>query len=505
MATVRLNVAANFVGRIWTTALGFLFIPVYLRFLGIEAYGLVGFYSTLQAVFGLLDLGLSITIHREMARLTAEGDRVQQRDLLRTLEAVYWGVSLTIGLGVLLLAPLIATHWVHAEHLTAGSITMAIRLMGIVICMQLPWGFYQGALMGLERQVFINGTLIVMGTLRSAGAALVLWLVSPTIGAFFLWQAAVSITHTAWVARAAWRTIPGASPRFVPQYLRTVWIFAATIAANALIGTVLTQMDKVVLSRLLTLEQFGYYALAGSIASIAWLAIVPVNQALFPRFTQLVQLRDEGTLATVYHRAAQTLAVVILPLSVTIVFFAWGLIATWTRNPVAADNTVLVVRLLIIGTTLNGIASLAGQLQAAAGWPQLVMFTNLISAILLVPSMVFASSRFGPAGAAGVWILLNSGYLIFTIPIMHRRLLRGELGRWYWQDVLLPAIAAVVAAGGVRLLVPDAATGLPLLAASAAAWLLASIATVAVAPLVRSAVMLLVAERPWLHLSWSRS
>ena len=66
------NIIANYVGRTWTVALGILFIPVYLRFLGIEAYGLVGFYMALSGVLGILDLGIGSTMNRELARLSAK-------------------------------------------------------------------------------------------------------------------------------------------------------------------------------------------------------------------------------------------------------------------------------------------------------------------------------------------------------------------------------------------------------------------------------------------------
>jgi O-antigen/teichoic acid export membrane protein len=493
MATVRLNVVANFVGRIWTTALGFLFIPVYLKCLGIEAYGLVGFFSTLQAVFGLLDLGLSATINREMARLSVGNSRGEQRDLLRTLELVYWGVSLSLGLGVLVLAPAIATRWVHPEHLSAVSVTRAVRLMGIVIAMQFPWGFYQGGLFGLQRQVFLNTAVVITGTLRSAGAALVVWRVSPTVEAFFLWQALVSIVQTSWLALATWRAVPGpTAPRFRPAVLRAVWVFAATVAANALIGTVLTQLDKVLLSRLLTLEEFGYYALAGAAGSIVWLAILPVNQALFPRFVELVQTDDTRLLATVYHRASQTINVLIVPMSATVAFFSYELIAAWTRSATTAAHTSLIVKILIVGTSLNGLASLAGQLQNAAGWPQLVMYTNLAAAVVLVPLLLYATSHYGAPGAAAVWVILNSSYLLVTIPIMHRRILRGELRQWYWNDLLLPAATAIVVIATAHAITPVGLFGLPAVLYAGASWLVALMASALVAPLVRTTVVQIV-------------
>ncbi|MEE8617690.1 MAG: hypothetical protein V3S86_00275, partial [Nitrosomonadaceae bacterium] len=31
-------------------------------------------------------------------------------------------------------------------------------------------------------------------------------------------------------------------------------------------------------------------------------------------------------------------------------------------------------------------------------------------------------------------------YFIFEVPIMHRRLLKGEMGKWYRRDIILPIL-----------------------------------------------------------------
>ena len=50
MTVIKRNAVANLAGRIWSNLLSVAFVPLYLHFLGIEAYGLVGFAATLQGV-----------------------------------------------------------------------------------------------------------------------------------------------------------------------------------------------------------------------------------------------------------------------------------------------------------------------------------------------------------------------------------------------------------------------------------------------------------------------
>ncbi|HXQ32945.1 MAG TPA: oligosaccharide flippase family protein, partial [Anaerolineales bacterium] len=119
MNQIKRNLIANIVGKGWAALMGIAFIPLYIKFMGIESYGLVGFYTTLQGVFALLDFGLTTTLNRELARYSAFSEKSQDmRDLVRTLETVYWGLALTIGAVVLILSPFIARGWIRAEALS---------------------------------------------------------------------------------------------------------------------------------------------------------------------------------------------------------------------------------------------------------------------------------------------------------------------------------------------------------------------------------------------------
>ena len=493
MSALRGNVVANLAGRGWVTALGLAFIPVYLKFLGIEAYGLVGFFATLQAVFGLLDLGLGATINRELARLSATPARAgEQRTILRTLEVCYWALSLGAGAVVVASAPAIAHHWVQASALSAVAIERGIRLMGLILALQLPFAFYQAALMGLQRQVSLNAIVVATATLRSAGTALVLWKVSPSIEAFFLCQFVVSVVQVSATLALVWRSVGGVfatPPAF--ERIASIWQYAAATSANAFVGIALTQTDKVLLSSLLPLEQFGYYALAGTIASFVWAVVIPVNQALFPRFAQLVELGDQATLSALYHRSSQLMTVLVVPAAATVALFAWQLILLWTRSPLTADRTALVAALLIAGTTMNALVSVPGYLQSAAGWPSLMVYTNLAAAVVLVPAILIVTPRYGGAGAAFVWFILNASYLVGNVPVMHRRLLPGELWRWYRADLARPAAGAVAVAVLGRIAMPHATEASTWLTAAwiAAVGLTALIAALLLATEVRPVVL----------------
>ena len=209
MSQLKKNIVANFVGSGWIALMGIIFIPIYIKFLGIDSYGLIGIYTSLQALFGLLDIGLSTTLNRELARLSGQTDKAgEMRDLVRTLEIIYWILGAAIAFAVILLAPLIANYWIQPGKLSTDTIQQAIMVMGLTIAFQFILTFYSGGLLGLQKQILLNSITILITTLKFAGAILVLWLISSSIQAFFIWQTLIGILATILVAYFLWQNLP---------------------------------------------------------------------------------------------------------------------------------------------------------------------------------------------------------------------------------------------------------------------------------------------------------
>lgn len=455
------NLIANFAGSIWQTLMGLLFIPLYIKFMGIEAWGLIGIFATLQIIFGLLDIGLSSTLNREMARLSVLSGREQEMcNLVRTLEVIYWGIAIFVGITLVSLSPFIAHHWVKAGQFSPKTIEQTLLIMGFVIALQMPIAFYSGGLMGLQKQVLLNVINISIGTLRGAGAILILWLISPTIQAFFFWQIIISAINILLLALFLWCRLPlgEKKPVFQKQLLKGVWRFAAGMSGISILAVILTQLDKIILSKMLPLDMFGYYMLASVVAMSLGRLFTPVFYSIYPRFTQLVSTGDQEGLKQLYHNSCQFMSVLILPVAIVIALFSHEILLIWTQKQATADKAYLLVSILICGTALNGLMNLPYALQLASGWTRLSFFKNVVAVGLVIPLLIYMTDHYGATGAASVWLVLNMGYVFFEIPIMHHRLLRKEKKRWYCQDVCLPLMACILTAGLGRILISGTIT-----------------------------------------------
>lgn len=448
---VKRNIVANFAGSAWLALMSLAFVPFYIRLMGVESYGIVGVLISLQAIFAVLDLGLSQTLARELARLAVDPRNAgYMADTARTLEVVYWAIAAGVIAAIALLAQPIAYSWLNPERLPRETLRDALWIMALVIGLRWPAALYAGGLNGLQRQVLVNAILAVFATVQGAGALAVLWFIAPTIEAFFWWQALIALFQVAVLRGALQRSLhSGREGTFSIGVLKSVWRFAAGITGISLLVTLLTQLDKVLLSRLLALTEFGYYVFAATVAAVLFRLITPVFTAYSPRLTELVSRNDQAELVRTYHQGCQVMAVVILAPTLILAMFSREILELWTHDLALVAATHLLVSLLVIGNALNGLVTVPYALQLAHGWTKLALYANVVAMLILAPGLYFATSLWGAVGAAGVWVVLNGGYVLIGMHFMHRRWLAAEKWRWYVRDVGMPlaAVLLVVLAG----------------------------------------------------------
>lgn len=488
MARFRVNLIANLAGAGWSACLQLLCVPVIVRLIGVEAYGLIGFFVTLQASLQMLDLGFSTTVNRELARYSTRLESSDEsRDFLRTMELVYWGIGIGIGTAIMLLAPSIARHWIQAQHMSLAEVEQAIKLIGVVITLQWPLSFYQGGLMGLQRMTQLNAVRIGSGTLSYGGGLIVLWLISASARSYFLWQSFASFTQVTVTAAVLWKSMPEGTrwPLFDCNRLRGVAHFAAGMGGIAVLGTILGQMDKVVLSRILPLDQFGCYTLAGLLVSGLNLFVSPVFSAVFPRLSEMVARGQREPVRETYHEATQIMACLVLPLAGLMVAFAPLCAVAWTGDTKISGPVASIVSILVVGTAINGLMHIPFALQLAYGWTRLGLQLALLKVALFAPLTVWAAVHFGAKGGAATWALLNIFYLVVGLPLTHRRLLPGEMLPWLLRDLGYPLLAVAVVMAVARCTIDAGATGFAAQLRLAALALSALLAAGLAAPYIR--------------------
>lgn len=491
MEDVRGALAASISARALSALLGLLALPIYLRFLGVEAYGVVGLFASLQVLVAFMDFGLPATLTRQLAATSNESGGLKEgRDLARTFEWAYLGLAALIALTLASIAPLVASHWVNPDSLTVDQVTTPLQLAGLALACGWPANLYSAGLEGLHRQVPLAIATSFFASLRVALAVLFLWHV-PTLESFFWAQLAASLLQSAGTRTQLWRELAHHGHRATVRWelLARSRRFAAGMTVIAITSILLGQMDKLILSYLLPLSEFGVYAIAGSLATGLYILIGPVFSVIYPRISALWGAGDDFAVRRLYHASSQAMALLIMPLAAVLACFPEQSLFVLTDNRTISAQAAPILVFMVLGAVCNGVMNIPYALQLAAGWTSLSIWINFAAVALMAPATWWAAVRFGATGGAASWGLLNLGYVLLTPQLLHRRLLPSEKWRWYWADVVVPA---AVSLGGALLLAtiwPVGAGSRPLILFQlATCWLAVTAVTLACLGRVRELV-----------------
>lgn len=452
------NLIANYAGQGWASLSTFIFVPVYIHYLGLEAYGLIGFFAMLQAWFTLLDAGLGPALGREMARFTG-GQHTNEsiRELFKSIETIAFSTAVALVLALWLASGWIAEKWLVSESLSQRTIETAVALMGIVAALRVLEGVYRSALLGLQKQVVYNYLLIITSTLKSVGAVFVIAFLDASIEAFFWWQAFASVVALALLATTCRKVLPkeNRATGFSWVEVKRVWVYAKGMLLITLLSLILMQVDKIVLSSLLPLSEFGVYSLAATVAMALLVLITPISQAWFPRLSQLYSMNLEAEMNSVFHIGAQLVTVILGSAAVILLMFAEEVLALWTQDQVLASQAAPLLAVLILGNLLNGFMWIPYQAQLATGWTSLSVKINLAAVAILTPTTIWVANNYGPFEVCLIWLLLNAVYVIVGGTLTFRKILKGEYRRWIVGDLMKPFAAALLCAAIFKALAPS--------------------------------------------------
>jgi len=457
--SLKKNILANYISQIYVTLIGIVIVPLYIKYMGAEAYGLVGFFAMLQAWFMILDMGLTPMMARETARFRGGAtDALSYRRLVRALEGIFIIVALVGGGAMFAASTYIAHDWLKASYLPINEVQTAIELMALIVALRWMCGLYRGAISGSEKLVWLSGYNIFIATLRFVGVLAVLHFIGTTPTLFFSYQVGVAIVELIILLFKAYSLFPtiAKGKRIAWSWgpLKPVLKFSLSIAFTSSVWILVTQSDKLVLSKILPLAEYGYFTLAVLVASGVMMISSPISGAIIPRLVKLEAEGKNGDLICLYRQATQLVAVIAGATSITVTFCAEPLLWAWTGDKILAFHASPILILYSLGYGILAVSAFPGYLQYAKGDLRLHLIGNMLFVVFLIPSVIWAASQYGGVGAGYGWLVINLIYFIAWVPLVHHRFEKGLNIKWFSFDVLAIYLSVSVVSYGLFMIMP---------------------------------------------------
>jgi len=257
-------------------------------------------------------------------------------------------------------------------------------------------GLYRGIITGAERLVWLGNYIVFTSTLRFVGVLPVLMFIGATPTVFFTYQLIVALIEFIGMATKAYGLLP-----LRPKGQQLGWSFAPIkpvlklslmMAFTSTMSVLVTQTDKLLLSNLLTLADYGYFALVALMAGGVIIISSPISTAAMPRMAKLEAQGEHVALVTLYRNITQLVAVIAISATLVLAFFSEQVLWAWTGDIIVARKIAPVLMLYALGNGILTLSMLSYLLQFAKGDVKLQLIGNSLLVLLLIPTLIWATN-----------------------------------------------------------------------------------------------------------------
>lgn len=386
-------------------------IPVILKTLGQERFGVLTIVWVVIGYFSLFDFGLTRATTREVAANLAKGrvlNSVRNLKVIKTSVVALLAIGLITSAITFIFAEYFAIEVLHiAADLQHESLN-SIRILALAIPAVTLSAVLTGVLEG--QQNFLKSTLIrtPLGILNFCVPAVVGYfgggLVQVTL--------ALTLLRYIFLILLYWFSLGSLSGLLVrmratsADFKRLLRI-GGWISVSNMISPIMIYADRLILASVSSIGNLAYYSTPSEVINKILIVPQAVTSAAFPIFSAAFHQRDSKAnrakaFHDVYSRTNTLICVLVVPPVALFFFLAPELLALWLGADFSA-NASSICKWIAVGVLANALARAPFTAIQAIGRPDITAKLHLIEFPLYILLLIPVAGKYGPIGAAFCW------------------------------------------------------------------------------------------------------
>jgi O-antigen/teichoic acid export membrane protein len=435
------NTVLNFFGLVVPLAVGFVTIPMVVRALGNDRFGILALVWVVFGYFGLFDLGLGRTTTRYIADALGRNEREKLPGYLWTTVILQTGIGLFAAVLSYLAAPLIVHRVLNIPEGFIGETILTLRLVGGSLPVMFVSASFRGVLEAAQRFDLVNVVKVPVNVLfyvlPLAGVAMGLKLP----GIVVLLVASRAAALVAWGAMSL-RVMPALRTRPVlhGRLIRPLFSFSGWLGLSSILYAVTSSMDRLVIGSLITVEAVTYYS--APYEAINRVGVVPgsLSMVLFPTFSYLDAGGKTDRAETLFARSIKFLLLSTGPIFLLLLFFSGDFLRLWLGGDFAAKSG-LVVQLLAVGFLVNTIIAVPNNYLQGIGRVDIAPKYQAFELVAFT-AMTWAGAKYW--GIKGVAVASAARLVAFTLFLMAASFKAGRVRFGFvWRKGLAGVLAVL--------------------------------------------------------------
>lgn len=448
MSQLKKGALLSYVTIILTNGIGLFLTPFMIGKLGDSEYGLYTLIGSLIGYISVLDLGLSNTIVRFVAKYKARNDRESEENFLATTMLIYGAIATVIVVsGTLLYFNLDAIF----EKLTPAELVKA-RLMFVILifnlAITLPGGAFSAVCSAYEHFVFPRSVNIVQYVVRSAMVVGLLFLGGDSISIVML-DTVLNLTVIGVNAYYVLRKLKARFQlhRFETILVKEIFSYSIWIFIFAMVGQFQWRAGQIILGILSGTTAVAIYGVGILLGTYYGAFSTAISGVFLPRATTMtVQEASSHELTSMMIRIGRFSLITLLMILGGFLLYGQQFVQLWVGKTYADSWTIALI--IMFSYTLPLVQSFANSMLEARSKFSFKAITY-ISLIVLGTAIGAYMVQF--LGIIGLIVGSTSGWIISQIIMnfYYQRVMQLDILRFFkeLQHRLLPTFIVILAIG----------------------------------------------------------
>ncbi len=403
-SAVTRNVIWNFAGEGAPVVAAVVAVPLLIRYVGAERFGVLTIAWAMIGYFGLFDLGLGRTLTKFLADALAGGRSDEAPYIFWTGTAMLLGVGVIGGTVAALLAPWLVHDALKISATLQPESLSALYLLALSVPIVVIGTGLRGTLAALGRFDILNAVRIPASVAFMLGPVAVV-----PFSSSVAWMVAVLI-----LARLAlgvvlgvycFRLMPGLLGPRAPgtSMLSALLSFSGWITVSNLVAPIVTNAGRFAVGAMLSMTAVAWYSTPHDM--VMRLQVIPsaLEGVLFPAFAESFA-RNDGRALILMERSMKLILLAVFPIVLIGVVLARELLTLWVGADFAL-HAAPVLRWIAPGMLITCTAWVPFSLVQAAHRPELPGKMNLAQTPIYIFAIWLCVRLYGISGAAFAFTL----------------------------------------------------------------------------------------------------
>lgn len=426
-------------GQVLPMMVAFVSTPFVIRFLGSEAYGVLLLVGLIPTYFSFADFGMGVASTKFAAEAFGQGNQEKERQIVWTATTIAAVAALIIALPIFLFSYRIVAALNVPEHLLAEA-SIALKITSVAFVFGILASVLNSPMLARLRMDLNTVTGAVPKMLLATVTPFILYYGGGIVGAVW-WAFIVGVATFAVVFYFSGRLVPDlVKPSFNREFLRPLLNFGGAWVIAMIAVTLLVNVEKLLLARLVSVQALAYYSVAFTLANLAIMFALALLQSLIPAFSQLQSPDKKEQFDDLFARANRLVVLGMLPALAFMTVIGRPFLSLWAGEEFGTESTASFY-VLMVGIALVLLASVANCAILSAGK------TNVLAKIYWIELVVYTISAagliyiFGVLGAALAWSVRSLFDFVFITRASKRF---AEVNFSFFRHVRTALLGAII-------------------------------------------------------------